>query len=733
LLDHEWTKNTKHIHEGFSLWACREASRGQTNPRPGGGKVSPCKLQLLSSKIMHLRGFKRVPSLPLRIDEEQLQQQMERIVCSPIFVRAARCQRFLRYLVAAAVADPLLSPKEYTIAIEVFDRGEEYDPAIDATVRVEAGRLRSRLREYYAAEGAGDSLRIELPKGAYRILFTHREERKPAGEAAAPPALFTGDTPAGGEGPDTSPQAEEEPHPGPAVAPSALTPKWSGTWTAIRRLPVSAWRYSLTLAVAVCLLGWGPWHIVSTRRLTPAIRSIAVLPLRNLSGDPGQDYFAEGTTDELITELAGIPGLRVASWNSVLQEKDTSKPLQTIARELHADVLVEGSVTRSGETVRINTQLIDTRNDNHLWANSFEGRAGNMMALEDRAAREIADHTQAGGEPSPVSRSRLAQTVPVPMAAREAYLRGRKYFDKRQGRASAEEFQRAIDLDPTFADAYAGLAVALESEALLSEDVPGRVIPKALAAAQKSLEIDPQNGDGLIARGSIALQFLWDWEAARRDLTRGVVLNPTNSYGHMMLSLYFDALGKQDEAVQQMQDAVEMDPLSFFMARHYGSSLFFARRYDDARIQLEYAGKMQPDATDVVSSWISAAYEKQGNYKEAMRYSLREVDPHGKRQAGLKPLLAAYHAGDWKAYWTLRLQSARSQPQSNPCSSYNVGMLAIRAGRLDEALASLKEATRRHCYWMIMTRSDPQLDDLRSNPGFHDLLDGLHLPSTATP
>ena len=248
-------------------------------------------------------------NLASMIDEDQLHRQMERIVSSRIFAKAARSQRFLRYLVAAAVADPLLSPKEYTIATEVFDRCADYDPAIDATVRVEAGRLRSRLREYYAEEGASDSWRIELPKGAYRITFTHREELKPAAAVAAPPAI-PGDTPAVREGTSVDrflPPADEQ-GPRPAAAHKRFR-----SWRVLRRLPVVAWRHPLMLAATVCLLGFGVWRIVRSRGQTPAIRSVAVLPLRNLSGDPLQDYFADGMTDELITELARIPNLRVVS------------------------------------------------------------------------------------------------------------------------------------------------------------------------------------------------------------------------------------------------------------------------------------------------------------------------------------------------------------------------------------------------------------------------------------
>ena len=489
-------------------------------------------------------------------------------------------------------------------------------------------------------------------------------------------------------------------------------------------------RYVLPLLTFGLVLGYAGWRLSRTQRSQSGIRSVAVLPLKNLSGDLAQDYFADGTTDELITELARVPELRVVSWNSVVQEKDTKKSLKTIAGELRADLLVEGSVSRSGDTVRINAQLIDTKNDVHLWASSFEGPLSDVMALENKAAEEIVSHARVGGGGF-ASSPRVRPSAAIDPAAHDAYLRGRNYFDKRQARESVEQFQRAIDLSPAYASAYSGLAMALESEAFLGEARPVEVLTKAMTAVHRALELDPDNGDALIARGSIETAFLWTWDAAEHDLTRGIALSPTNSYGLMMLSVYLDSMGRPEDAVRKMQKAVEVDPLSFFMARQYGSALFYARRYDEALRQLEYAREMHPASAGVVDHWISETYAKKGMDDEAVRYDLLGLQEIHSNQ-NPRRLLAVYRQNGWEAYWAARLQEHHGE-STDPLYNYEVGTLAMRAGRHDEAIAALKRAVEEHCYWMGVAPIDPALDDLRSEPGFSDLLASLHLPLSARP
>lgn len=576
----------------------------------------------------------------------------------------------------------------------------------------------------------GDS--PELPKFVQTISGTGYRFVAPI--QAAEPGM------AGPSGPSAMDSAE------PAAAQSVLAPGEMATDARITpaqprtevRIPqtvdgkrlgaVALWALAVPVALAA---GLGVWHWTQVRHARvrdPVTMSLAVLPLRNLSGDPGKEYFADGTTDELTTELARLPTLRVVSWNSALQKKSSAKPLQTIARELGADTIVEGSVAISGTHLRINTQLIDPRTDHHLWAGSFEGPADEAMALEQAAAEGIVSHLQGGVAATNGSRTRgRADAAAVNPAAHDAYLRGRSYFDRRKGLASAEEFQRAIGLAPEYAPAYAGLALALESQALLTEAPTETVIPKAMAAAQRCLEMDPENGDALIAKGSVELLFWWKWAEARSDLTRGVRQSPGNSFGRMMLSLYFEVLGRPEQGLRHMQEAIDIDPLSFFMARQYGSALFYSRRYDEALHQLVYTRGLHPDSAGVVDAWIRNVYDKKGMHDEAVRYDLLELQDVG-APVDLRGLSSRYRTKGWQSYWKARLEMYKEKRPEDPCQSYEAGLVAIMARDRDRALTELQRAMEQHCYWMTTLRTDPLLDDVRGDPRFDRMTAELHLP-----
>jgi len=248
------------------------------------------------------------------------------------------------------------------------------------------------------------------------------------------------------------------------------------------------------------------WLLVARHHSAP-IRSLAVLPLVNLSGDPSQEYFADGMTDELITELARIPNLRVVSRTSVMAEKGSRLPLPDIARQLDVDAIVEGSIVRSGDRIRITAQLIDARTDRHLWAQSFEGPASDVLSLQDSVAQQIATQARLVLTPS-------SPRPPVNPAAHDAYLRGRYFFNKQDVAHSLESFQRAIALDPNYASAYAGYASALDSAAAFGIGTPEQLMPKALVAAQRAIQLNPQEGEAYTALGSVQTIYQWDWTAA---------------------------------------------------------------------------------------------------------------------------------------------------------------------------------------------------------------------------
>ena len=420
-------------------------------------------------------------------DAEAIRLQLERILASRVFVSARRSQAFLRFVVEKSILGPI--PKEYEIAIEVFERSADYDPTVDATVRVEASRLRSRLREYYATEGRHDPILIDLPKGGYSAVFTRaggETDGNLSDQLTAEPTNNERRIPkADGNGLGRTEVGQSDPA---YVAKplSKQSPKTRGRRPILVRVYLL---FAFSIAVAFSIWGFLRWE-----RTRADVRSLAVLPLQNLSGNPDQDYFAAGLTDELTTDLARIHGLRVVSRTSAALAGRSQQSVPQIADALKVDAIVEGSIVRSGDRIRITAQLIDARTDRHLWAQSFEGPASDVLTLQDSVAQQIATQARLVLAPSP-------PRAPVNPAAHDAYLRGRYFFNKQDFSHSLEYFQQAIALDPTYASAYAGYASALDADTTNGIGTPEQLMPKAIAAAQRAIQLDPQNGEAYTELG----------------------------------------------------------------------------------------------------------------------------------------------------------------------------------------------------------------------------------------
>jgi TolB-like protein/DNA-binding winged helix-turn-helix (wHTH) protein/Tfp pilus assembly protein PilF len=446
------------------------------------------------------------------------------------------------------------------------------------------------------------------------------------------------------------------------------------------------------------------------------IRSLAVLPLDNLSGDPSQEYFADGMTDELITELAHIPNLRVVSRTSIMASKGSRRPLPEIARQLDVDAIVEGSIVRSGDHIRITAQLIDARTDRHLWAQSFEGPASDVLSLQDSVAQQIA--TQA----------RLVLAVPSPReavnpAAHDLYLRGRYFFNKQDIPHSLESFQQAIALDPSYASAYAGYASALDSAATFGIGTLEQLMPKALSAAQRAIQLDPQDGEAYTALGSVQTIYEWDWTAAEQNLIRGISLNPNDSIAEFKYAVYLDAVSRPQDAVTHMRHALQLDPLSFIINRRSGATLYLARQYDDALVQLQRAAEME-QRTGSIDNYMSLIYEQKGERDEAVQHdlvALHESQP----QLDIAALLGVYQQHGWQSYWRARTGALLTLP-ARPCTAYEIGIDDLRINELGHAFDSFQHALDRHCFNMAFIRVDPLLDSVRHDSRYTALLTRMH-------
>jgi DNA-binding winged helix-turn-helix (wHTH) protein/tetratricopeptide (TPR) repeat protein len=310
-------------------------------------------------------------------------------------------------------------------------------------------------------------------------------------------------------------------------------------------------------------------------------------------------------------------------------------------------------------------------------------------------------------------------------AAREAYLRGRYFLSKREAGKSAAYFEQALSLDPTFALAYAGLSDSLESEALLGMARTDDAMPRALLAAQRAVALDPQNGEGYAALGSIETTYEWNWVAAKYNLTRAIALNPSYSYGEMRYAVFLDAMNRPNEAIAHMRRALQLDPLSFLMNRHMGSTLFFARHYDEALYHLRRAGEMEPQSR-VVENWVSWIYEKKGMRDEAVSHDLASLRQDLPRDE-IERLRTLYQQAGWKQYWQRRIDLMSPSGQQG-CRAYDIAVSYLRLENRDLAFLWLTRAIDQRCMWVIWLKVDPMLDDLRPDPRYGKLLRRIDLP-----
>jgi TolB-like protein/DNA-binding winged helix-turn-helix (wHTH) protein/Tfp pilus assembly protein PilF len=516
----------------------------------------------------------------------------------------------------------------------------------------------------------------------------------------------------------SQPEASAVISPDPVQAPSPSAPSASSSnrrlWLALATVAV--------LLLAVLVLTVGPHPLAArllNRNAQPAITSLAVIPLDNLSGDPNQEYFADGMTDELITMLAKDSNLRITSRTSVMQYKGARKPLQEIARALNVDGILEGSISRANGHVHMTLQLIRADTDAHLWAESYDRNPNDVPALPNEAAQAIA--------------RRLHSAVALPGSAHavtpeahDAYLRGRYFLQKREADKSAAYFQNAISIDPSWSLAYSGLAGALQSEGVLSMIRPQDAMTRSEAAARRAIELDPENGEAYSTLGLTQAVFEWNWSDAEENLKRGIALSPNSSDAELYFAIYLDAVNRPEEAVTHMRRALDIEPGSFLMNRHLGSTLFYARHYDEALVHLQQAVEMEPGKQNFVAGWASRIYEMKGLRDKAVESDALDVGLEAP-DADARGMLAIYRRDGWKAYWQARMKMMLAR-QNDLCVPYDIGVNYIRLGKPDLAFSRISAAIDQKCWestWMMV---DPTLDSIRSDSRYNDLLKRMNLP-----
>jgi TolB-like protein/DNA-binding winged helix-turn-helix (wHTH) protein/Tfp pilus assembly protein PilF len=459
------------------------------------------------------------------------------------------------------------------------------------------------------------------------------------------------------------------------------------------------------------------------------IRSLAVLPLENLSHDPEQEYFADGMTEALTTELAQISALKVISHTSVVQFKGTKKSLPQIAQELGVDAVVEGAVQRSGDKVGITVQLIHAPSDRHLWAKSYERDLRDVLALQREVAQAITDEIKA--KLTPPEKARMASARSVNSEAYENYLRGR-FLLSTQGDVEARKgmayFQRAIQKDPNYALAYAGLA---ESYITLSQPwngdlTPQEALPQAEAAARKALAIDDSLGEAQLALARVSL-YHWDWPAAEKEYRRALELNPNDAMAHGWYGEYLEAMARNEEAIVELRQAIALDPLNSNHVAHLGSFFYHARQYDQGIREFQKALGLEPDMI-YAHQGLGWVYEQKKMYREAISEQEKGVNLTNRDAFAVASLgIVLGESGRKREAKKLleELQERSKQRYISPCL---IALVQIGLGNRDQAIASLEQGYTDRDQGMMYLKVDPEMDDLRSDPRFQDLLRRVGLP-----
>jgi TolB-like protein/DNA-binding winged helix-turn-helix (wHTH) protein/Tfp pilus assembly protein PilF len=472
-----------------------------------------------------------------------------------------------------------------------------------------------------------------------------------------------------------------------------------------------------TVALFFAALIAGNFHgwresLLSKLTTQPPVKSIAVLPLLNLSNDPEQQFFADGMTDELITSLAQISSLRVISHTSAMAYLGTHKPAAEIARELGVDALVEGSVIRSGSKVRITAQLIHAASDRHLWAHSYDREVSDVLTVQGEVAREIAESISV--RLTPLEQAQLSRVHPVSPEVALLYFKGSYFLGQLDTPRAKEMFTEAIHLDPNSAESWAGLADTLHTMGVQGDY---DAFPQAKDAANKALEIDSTQAQALMVLGIVS--FLYDWNPTQSEtfFRRSIESRPSYAMAHALFANTLAHRGKFEEAMQETKLASASDPVSVLTNSMAWHTYFCARRYDDAlRIMLS---AMEVDPTVGPVNWrLATSWEQKGEYLKAIESSSEEEAP---------ALRAAFDSSGERGYWQRKLQILLSGKGPGERDGFTaIARCYMHLGKRESALQALEKGYEMHdrylIFWLPIYE---EFDPLRFEPRFQKMLHGL--------
>jgi TolB-like protein/DNA-binding winged helix-turn-helix (wHTH) protein/Tfp pilus assembly protein PilF len=512
--------------------------------------------------------------------------------------------------------------------------------------------------------------------------------------------------------------APTEPLPAPITGPPGRTERRARSWLPGALLAV--------IALAAIVLLWQAQRHRAEKQASLPIQSVAVLPLTNLSPDPNQEFFSDGLTDELITELARTGNLRVISRSSVYSFKGSRKAAPEIGRDLKVDAIVEGTVERVGNRVRIRAQLIRTATDQHLWAESYDREVGDVLTLESEVARDIAQ--KIGVQVSPGIRT----AKKVDPDAHEDYLRGRYYWNKRTEfglRKGIEYFQKALERDPNYAPAYAGLADSYIMLANWGVVPPGDAYRKAKAAALKAVEIDDELAEAQTSLAYATLLYDWDWNGAEKRFQQAISLNPNLASAHHFYSILLMSAGRHSQALAEIKRAQELDPLSLIVNDVVGWIQYEARQYPQAIEQYRSTLEMDPNYVPALLD-LGTAYLSTGEYPKAIAQFEKARSVGGESGVVFSALAQAHVLSGNKAEGLSILKRIETQSVPVFVSSFDVALVYAAMGQKNKAISLLEKAAEEHVGWIIRIAVDPAFDTLREDPMFKALVKRVGIPAT---
>ncbi|MGB6744356.1 MAG: tetratricopeptide repeat protein, partial [Terracidiphilus sp.] len=589
--------------------------------------------------------------------------------------------------------------RERMIGAEMFGRPVSYDTGSDSVVRVRASEVRKKLAQYYSeTKEDRDEVRIELPSGSYVPRFHFEPQQEPAGAPAF-----------------VSKYSENQQNGGAAVADAKIGSQ--DRRTGFKRFLSP--RFAAAAFLALCLIALAGYWAARKWKNEPGspkgIHAIAILPLENLSGSPDQNYFADGMTEELINDLGQVSTLRVISLTSSMSYKGTKKTLPEIAHELSVDGVVEGGVLREGNQVRVSVQLIDARNDRPIWAHTYVRDLSGVSSWQGEVAQAIAD--EVSSDVTPQQQAQLTRKSSVDPVAQDNYLHGILLREADDCKDAIADFNRAIDKDPSYAQAHSALASCYgmlgESGRMPYEQAFGLQKTEAL----KAIALDDYLSEAHAELANTAMTLDWDWPVAEAEFHRALELNPNSATNHEKYAFYLVRTGHPNEALAEIQHSVDLDPVSGSTFHAEGFVYYFSHQYDQALAVARTVRGLKINLSD----WnllTGASYAEKGIYSDAIAAFLKS----GNGAYALGHLGNAYARAGRKQAAQELITQLEEDVRKQGVGRYEIALIYAGLGDSRDAFKWLDDAYRAHDVGLVYLNVDPCLDSLRGDPRFEDLV-----------